>query len=108
MKNKKVKKTQLFLYNIIMKTKTIIDMEKDDYEYIGESELKSRGWTPYKRKWYLWGTRELTKRNENGELLYLREMVEEMERKHRRDFDKSKKVLEERFNGFGMCKLRRF
>jgi len=106
MKNKKVFSTY-FLYNGIM-NENILDMEKDDYDYIGERELKSRGWTPYKRKWFLWGTRDLTKRNSSGEMLYLREMVEEMEQRHRKDFAKRKLVLEERFNNRGICKLRRF
>jgi len=105
MKNK-VMKTFLFLYNGRMKT--IIDMQKDDYDYIAESELPSRGWTNYKKKWYLWGGKELTKRNENGEILYLREMVEEMERHHCKDFEKRKLVLEERYNNYGKVQLRRF
>ena len=106
MKNKKVKNTYLFMYNGCMNE--ILDMQRDDYDYIGESELKSRGWTPYKKKWYLWGGKELTKRNSSGELLFLREMVEEMERKHRKDFAKRKRVLAERFQVYGKCQLRKF
>lgn len=100
----------LWIENILYNNGMNIDDLKFDAtdKYIKESELFARGWSSYKKKWYLWGGKELTKKDEDGNVLYLREMIEQVEHVHRKDFEIRRKKLNEIFQTYGKCKLRRY
>ena len=109
MKNKKVIFTAQTLYNIWMNIDELDELLPDENdEYIKESELSSRGWTWYKKRWLLWDGKELTKKDDEGNVLYLREMVEQIEYVHRKEFEKRIKKLNKRLTEYGKVKLRRF
>jgi len=112
MKNKKVIFTAQTLYNICMNIDELDELDellpnKND-EYVKESELFARGWTGDKKKWLLWGGKELTKKDEEGNVLYLKVMVEQIEHVHRSAFDKRIKTLNKKLQEYGKTILRRF